>query len=413
MSFLRKITPLEKLYQDNNIMVQFGLRVSNPSKIPEIIGKLQKYVIGINVRAEGNNYVKTTESHTVFNLPQFPSLIDTAFYMAKHHTLPFNQSLASIGANKDTVILNANHVCCDGEMMLKLVDMLQNNVTDDNIPEIFDTFNDTWKDVFPEARKFAKPLEGFTRVIPKDKRKLSLDGNTRQVSVESKATNLKCYDKVGKTIRSYHNHLWTSVILSSFAFNNKKFGDACLANIVGTRKFLKTQSLAKANQFSSVPVRGICTPNMSVKDFAQTMRRDFDQQHKVPNVFAYIADYPPPPLPDDYEPPPKPPGVLIELSNIGKAKLKQPFVDFSASLTMNSATALDAIALYSYSVESEARNHVVNTLRYCSETFSDEDANIFINSIKFSFENIDFDMTCKEAVDEIYNFQKYFIKNYK
>ena len=413
MSFLRKITPLEKLYQDNNIMVQFGLRVSNSSIIPEIIEKLKKYVIGIKVRAEGDDYVKITEETPIYQLPHFSSLIDTNFYMAKHYTRPFNQSLASIGYNKDSIILNACHVCCDGQLMLNLVNMLQNNIIEENIPEIFDTFNDTWKEIFPEARKFAKPLEGFTRVISKDKTKLALDANARSITVESLAKNLKCYDHSTKKLRNIHNHLWTSTILSSFAFNNKTFGDACLANIVGTRKFLKNQSLAKANQFSSIPVRGNCTPNMKVKDFAQTMRNDFNSQNKIPNLFAYVADYPPPPPPADFVPPPKQPGVLIELSNIGKATLKSPFIDFSASLTMTSATALDAIALYSYSVQSEDRDHVVNTLRYCSETFSDDDAKLFINSISFALQNIDDEMTCKEAVDEIYNFQKDFIKNYK
>ena len=305
-------------------------------------------------------------------------------------------------------------MCFDGQFMLTLINMLQNN-KDADAPDHFESSRDTWKHLYPEARKYAKPLVGFTKILPKDQKKLALDSNTRFIYTESEAEDLQCCDKENNHLHAFLESLWTSAILSAFAYN-RSFGDVCLSTMIGTRKFLSEDLLTRPDQASSIPVRGYCNENTTVEELGNSMRKDLNEQNKLPQVFAYIADLvpelekraaPPPTKPDT---PPQQDGVLMEISSIGKFTLKNPFEDVWASLTMTSPTTLGAVAILSYSVQTEKRFHVNNGFRYCSEKFADDDAYVFINSVKYAMENINKEMKCGDAVQKIIEFQNKIMK---
>ena len=333
--------------------------------------------------------------------------------MSKNCFRSFDKSLASIGANDDSIIVNCTHACFDGQIMLTLVDMLQNG-KDEESPEIFESFNDTWKHLFPEAKKYIKPLGNYTRVIPKYMNEFEFDPFTRFHAINTDIRTLECYNKETNKLNGYFDSLLTSVLLSIFAYNGK-ISDVFFSTMADTRHFLKKQSLKYGNHAAAIPLKGNCNEKTTVKDFALSMRNDLKEQNRLPQVLAYVSGYsePPPPQPKNYVPPPKPPGVLIEVSSFGKIPLRQPFVDFWASIRMKSDAVSDSISSVSYSVETENGCKVVNGLRYCPQTFADKDAKLFTNSIRYSLQNIHPDMTCGEAISRIVDFQNDYIRKYK
>ena len=120
-----KIVPaniFEKVQLSIRCYCQLVLKVK-PTKVSEIINEISQKAVGCRTLYDGQNYVYKSTQCPIFQIPDnFPSLEAIHTYVAKYHTVPESERLASICYNRDTVVLNSNHSSMDGGYMKLLLD---------------------------------------------------------------------------------------------------------------------------------------------------------------------------------------------------------------------------------------------------------------------------------------------------
>ena len=116
----------EKIFIGANTYIQFAMKLNDPKDVPNVIKKLDKTVAGLHHASDGKTLFRTTEKVPIANLPDDVSDLEKlTTIMSERYTRPASQALASLGANKDTVVLNINHLAGDGMYLQNMFTQLK------------------------------------------------------------------------------------------------------------------------------------------------------------------------------------------------------------------------------------------------------------------------------------------------
>ena len=401
---IRPLSPIDKIHLDAMVAVQFAMRVKDSSSIDPLVKKLNKLVVGFHSHIENNSIVTTNADvkTPVFHLPDFKSLADACTYMVNNHHLPYDQALASLGVNKDSIVLNINHIAADGGLIMQLYDTLKNetdvSINDYRIEDQDKVFSKEIKEA-TNIPPFVGAGPNLTRIHPKDKIGLSLDEKCHYLINKSKANDLQIFNKKTNKLSGLSDSLWSNLILSVSAFNNDFSSQGC-STCVNLRPFMKhSPTFCDTNNFSNLTLSSHATKDTTVLEMMKQIRADFNMRMKSGELFGYLKGMQ---MSSEAKPIP---GIGIQLSNVGRFKLGGPFVDLFLNCTMSSYVTPNNTYVTTYSIEGPKRNDIITSTRYTSSVISDKDMQIITKSIHYGMENIPLNITCGEALERLKDYQ--------
>ena len=401
----------QQFIEGNNI-IKLALKLKDPSYVGPTIEKIRKYAVGTRLKYENGKIVPITYEVPAVRLPDnFKSLREACEYMSFHHTYQPNQVLGNIGANKDTVILNINHVACDGEMMIELFDAIRDNRETDTPQKIVSVY-DRYKEELANAKEYLEPGTfdpNVTRITPKDKGFLYGSMFREKVYFNMPTDHLKCYNKKTGKVHMLTDSYHAQIILAMSAYEGT-FKRQGIVTAVNLRQFLKEkQSFENCCQISTVSVHAHATPESTVAEMMNMLRDDLNNILKKNIHFGFYRNF-------EKTPDPKKliPGTLINFSNAGKFVIKGPIVDdaYADLSVFPNPSPISTISHIAVIDEEKGRNEVLSTLGYQTSMISRREAQMILNSVKFGLTNIEPEKTtCKKALEMHKQYQEAFIKH--
>lgn len=367
----RNLSTLEGFYNSSGGMVQFGLKVQQKNRIPEILDILINNVFGLRLRTTNTKMISNVDLKNdphyanktqIYSIPPNLDLIRSCQYMYDNHTKPLTEVLGTIGFNNDDIIvLNVSHLVGDGKYFTFILDYLISKLTNTTLfesPESMKPLNElilssqsneyqlpiNMESLFTEqinSTKLKPPHifvdEGFAHVKPLTKVENIKVDNTKPcqyISFNFPIKEFRCYNKQNDRCNGLSEVIWSSYILAGAAFN--ELGDGKIENIFGPdtnsspgvttcvdmRQYLKDKSLINwraANLYSSVTVSApysktdtsLSPSNESLKNFEQRLRNDFINKIQSGFQYAFLNTLTPP------DPTMVIPGVGLEVSSVG------------------------------------------------------------------------------------------------
>ena len=405
----RTLTPFEKVYVDYNICMQLGLKVKDSSLIEPILHKLSNCVLGLHSRVEGDKLITEKRKEIpVFTIPEFKNLNKACNYVSKKHQIPFDYSLASVGVNKDTIILSCNHLAADGKFTNILFDTLKNDseiVVPNRITDC--------DSVFAEEIKSATDLPPFMsndptlcRIQVKDKLHRTNSLKMSHFPNCSQATNLQVYDKETGQIHGLSDSFWSNIVLSICAYNND-FSKRALANCCDMRPFMDSYDYGITNAFADLTIDAQkITKDSTIKEMMRCVREDFKKKYNKKHLCAYLRTMQVNTESADF------PGIAPELSSIGRFQLGGPFTDVWVNCTMSSKLIPKNVPILAFSIDGLGKNEMHTIMRYNKESISKNEISTISKSIHYGMESIPLSTTVGEALDILQNFQQEHEKMY-
>lgn len=200
----------EKVFFQSKMYIQLALQLIDPKDKYKILNKIDRVVAGLHHATDGENIYKTNTETPIYKLPDNPqNLSELCKNMFMEHTRPLDQALASVGANKDTIVLNINHAASDGMYIKNLFEYLKKDEEIDYIPTIIPT-----PTVFEkQIREYSSPIPNFfnvdpklTRIYPSRQNEFHISGYVRTKYVDSNAKNFMTYKRNGrlKSLTDYY-----------------------------------------------------------------------------------------------------------------------------------------------------------------------------------------------------------------
>lgn len=407
----RKINGWEKTFFNGKAYIQFGLKFNNSNDLKIAIEKIKKCTAGFYHSTDGDNMYRFKDDPIVYKLPNnITNLTDLCNYMYQNHTRPLDQTLASIGANNDSLVLNINHMACDGGYIKNLFEYLKTDKIIDKIPSII-PLDEVFKNEIKSYKGELPPVPPFdfdvTRVFPKHKEDLHYTGTTKMVDLQSNEKEFMTY-KLNGRIKNLTDYYWANYILGLSAYNNK-FDKAGIITCINTRQFLKKDSIDYANNFSQIRVRA---PHITVDDtvgeLMKQMRNDFNERVKRGEMWAGLKAMKISHLnPAQTEKPnEKDIGCSGDLSLIGTFDPENKFKDVWVNFHMSENELKHFTGYLSFSVIRNGVNTIYGKFRTGTNYFSEKDAEIVGNSIQYGMKTIHPQMKIAEALDILKDYQK-------
>ena len=406
------ITPAstyEKWFLQSDQFLQFALHIKNPSRVNEIVEKFKKLAIGTRLRYDGSNFVPHDQDNEVIRLPEnFKNLREAALYMEIHHTPEIHRTLATIGANSDTVILNSNHSVSDGVCLLNMFNTIRDNL-DFDIPYTLHNGTELFKE---EADKSVLiPLNDLnnttiTRFFSKDPTFLSSYPFLHRTYYKSNIEDLQCYNKELRRPTGLTDALYAHLILSASAYEGK-FDNAGVKTVMNMRPFMKTQpTFENGCVMSIVPINADVSLKSTVGELMKKTRENYNMHLKLKTYFGFLKGL-------DIEPDvnKQVPGMMLLLTNLGQFQLGGPFDDVWVQCSSTNQGLSHQLTLVQFGINGEGRNETVSEIMYTPNQLSLREANLFSNSIHYGLKNIKLNDTIEVALDKMTKFQQNYIKN--
>ena len=407
----RSVDPFDQLFIDTVQMCQLAIHVKHPSHVEPLLEKVKKIFVSTKMRLEGNFIVRDDSIDVpVVKLPEnFKNMSEACNYMFINHSPLINQTMGIIGANSDTIVINSNHVCTDGGYCLEAFNALRDDI--DIVPPMINngTYASFEKQI-NEARSAPPPRPlnpRLTRIFPKDQ-KMAVDFPLIN-GVRSKvaAKDLTCFDKVKQRPVGMTDFLYTNIILSGLAFENKFDEGMGITTVMSVRPYLdRPATFEDGCAISLIPVSGKGSLDTTIAEFMRSTREDFNQRIQRGEHFGFIHDYT---KPCDMSK--EIPGLPLTVTNIGQFKLGGPIDDvgFAATVAVNPRGAPFYTYLH-YSVVGEGRNDTVNEVLYSPTVTSKREAQLLLDSVLYGMQNIQLNDSLGVALDKMKGFQEKFVK---
>ena len=401
---MRRLTTFEQCPIMLDINVQMALRFSSKQEVNEVAKILQEKAIGCRCGSDGTNIYSLKEKVPIMEIPNFENLNKAAIFCSEEKKPNIKDGLACVCVNDDTVILNSNHMCADGGQLVELNKYIlgQPTLKDKHLPLPIPVEYGVLDDLLVNS---GVPNNHSTE-LQMDKSKWTTP------SIESKASHtrfaidyqsLKNYDfKNNKPIR-ITDSLWSSIILSAFAYNNKKLDRFGTFTCVNMRPYIKNPTLDNADGFGKIAQTvPVTNSDETIGDVCKRFRKVFKEH--TSDVFKnlksfYVSKDLPIGVPDL---------VGLELSNVGTFQAKGPIKDLYAGLSMQERGCLCEVCLLSYTLERDHSKECIGQVRYPNSRVSHHDAWMLSESMKYFLQNISLNEKIGDAVDKLYNFQKSF-----
>ena len=409
---LIELSPYDKFFQMVHMHLQVAVHVKDPMYIAPLLEKAKKIAVGTQLKLQKDKLIFEKADVPIFRLPDnFSSMRDACGYMYMNHTRPINEALASIGANKDTIVINSHHLCCDGGMLVEMFNALKGEKEYDQPKTLENVFK-----VFPEeierATKWPKidiNDENLARFTPKDKGMPFVSMYTQKsTGFDTTPDKLKVYDKKTGKVHGLTDAFYSYMVLTTSVMNGK-FKETGVKTMINMRKYMKKPAdFSNGAILSKVTLSApLATPDTTIKDFMKMYRKDFNNILKNGEHFGFLKHYEDSPDKNKMIN-----GTFSILTNVGQFRLGGPIDDVAICTNRFSppVPALPALSVLHYAVIGKNRNDLYTRISYQPLAFTAREADMFVGSIRYGLENIDLNKTIKEARQMIKNYQDQFIK---
>lgn len=384
------------------MFIQLALQLKDPKDKYKLLNKIDRAVAGLHHATDGKYIYKTNTDTPLYKLPDDPqNLSQLCKIMSSKFSRPLDQALASLGANKDTIVLNINHAASDGMYIQHLFEYLKKDDEIDYVPTILpaDTIFEK------QIREYNGPIPDFftvdpnlTRAYPSRQNELHISGYILTNGADTNAKNFMTYKRNGK-LKSLTDYYWTNFIIATSAFNDK-FDNCGVATCIDLRQFLLKYDFNIANCFSHISVAAHATKDDTVEELMKRMRADFNLKVKQGTHIGELKA-----LQMGNNSKPLLPGVGIDISLIGSMKVEGPFNDVWVQPNLLDHGFAGVVTYFGFSVEKDGENIIHGRFRHSSSTCSDKEAEILVNSLHYGIENVFPSMKIGEAIDMMKDYQ--------
>ncbi|KAH0788072.1 hypothetical protein GPJ56_007903 [Histomonas meleagridis] len=400
----RPLVAWESYFVGAKVYLQMALKCKDASLVEPTLQKMSKCVLGLHSKIVGNNKMLTQKQEVpVCAIPDNLNLVDACQYMYDNHTRPMDQTLATLGANKDTIVLNASHIVADGAYLLYLFNALRYD-SKLNIPNEITPVDIAFRDQIQSSTvrsKFNITDPDLARYNSKDPTFLNLCDVSHQNVLQSSIKDFKCYSN-GK-VHGLTDSLWANILLTIAAINGD-FDHRAISTTINLRPYREFVDFGIACAFSSLTVTADADKNTTVGEFMKRLRSNFTTQINAGNHFGYLKGIENGISNDGID---ELTGAALELSHVGRFQVGGPFSDVSIGCTTKHQSIYGLYSFVSYSVEDEnGRNDLVSKIRHDPCQVTDEDAFLYGRTIHHALKTIDPKIKCGDAIEILKEYYK-------
>ena len=406
---IKTLNFIDKIFINTNQYMHLALHLSDSSKTGMMIDKIHKLMIGSHSRVDGDNVVRVdTEPLTVKIPDNFKTLHESIEFMKDKHLPNINNRLVCVGANKNTIVINAHHMFSDGGFLKNLFETLRDDKNADAPQKIETTLDVFGKDI-EEAKSFPIDISvnpALTRLFTKDHQLTGYNANGRTSIASGDVSSFKCFDmKAGKP-RMFTDALYASTIFTVSAYTNN-FSSQGVGTVLDMRRYLNVpkNTFELGDLYSSLSITGHANIDTKVIDLMKQTRASFESQIKNRVHFGFLKKMLNPVMPENPIP-----GGLVSISNVGVFKLGGSIDDVALDVSFDTRNKFESYFLTQYSVVDKKKNRSVLLGKYPLSYMSEREADLLTQSILFCLKNIDMNATCGEALEKTKDFQNKFIK---
>jgi hypothetical protein len=348
----RPLSTLERHYNESGTIGQMGIKIRDPQIVSDYLAKLKSSFIGLRLAATRTHICQRATDALTIPLPDGLSLKDACEFMYEEHYPDFSERLATVGANRDTIVLTCGHVCADGGYMLQV---LQNLLSAEfrssqfalpaSVDELFDSQLKMHNTPVPHV--LADP--SITRVLP---RRPVSEGSepSRYVYLSCDASKLQCWDRVARRLHGLTEVLWTSSVLATSAFNDR-LSQSGVSTCLDLRYLTDSSRLSWSlcNCYSNVNVSARIQPEQTLAELGAAMRADLKRKVGLGLQYSFLtaltSAVPGQPLL----------GIGLELSDLGLVPIDGPVTDCWFRSMTNDRTGEPLLSFTAYSVKDPDR----------------------------------------------------------
>jgi hypothetical protein len=407
MAARRKLSHCQSFDLSEASDIQLAFAFSDKSVIPQVIDKLCKTVVGLNLRREDDYIVSVPEKPLIYQIPnQLRDLQRAANYVGRRYPVNPAVRCGVIGHNDTKVVLNLTHAVGDGGYFKYITDHLF-----DPVPANLPLFPKTIVDLLPDevARcpdTFYRPWEYDPDITRFTGRYPNLTPETvlgKYETMRFPAPSLQCFDRSTGKIKNLNDYLWLSLILSTAALDSGKLPTfAGASTCVDMRSRLRSDQIdySVAMFFSQLTCMSKLRPDATLRSVGAGMRDDlvkrrerlddFGRDKFIGKSFGNVTF----------------PGTGIEITNMGVLNIKPPIKDAWASLVYDAPVLGYCLAGMAFSVVGSGKNDLVLRLRYTNKALGDDEVFEVAKAVDHFLRNISLDRTVQSAFDEIKAFMK-------
>ena len=410
----RPLDAYDNLFNVTGQMMQLAIHLKHPSLVEPVLEKVKKIFVSTKTRVECNYLVKDDSIDVpIVRLPEnFKSMRDACEFMFQRHSPIITERMGTIGANSDTIVINSHHTCTDGGYFLQAFNTIRDEI-DFEEPKLTRGTFESFPSEIEQATVAPPPMalnERLTRFTPKDKNMLVDHPFIFTVKKTIQAKDLKCYDQKKQRPKGLTDALYTNVILSGLAYENKEKieEETGITTVMSMRPYLKgPATLEDGCILALLPVSGRGTNDTTVAQFMNSTRLDFQERLKRGEHFGYIKDFT---KPVDMSKAKS--GVPMTVTNIGQFRLGGPIDDVAVAATVTGVPKGSPFCTFvHYAVIGENRNDAVNEVMYSPTVTSERETQLLLNSTIYGLENIDLNDSIGVALEKMKEFQSNFVKN--
>ncbi|OHT02709.1 hypothetical protein TRFO_30113 [Tritrichomonas foetus] len=416
----RRADPLESMHLVAPCCTQLVLELEDKKYVPEILQKLEKYVVALHVKSDGNNLVHHEKKPEIFEIPKsITTFSDIAEWHFDNHTLPQKEAMASLAVRDNIISINCDHLCGDGGYLKTIVENIVKDGQPNPEPLPISAYELVGKSLHQYENSnytYYSHAKDISRIFPKLKPDKKASRGLFEVC-SSKIKDLTCYMKNGEQkgkVKGLTEALWAAFTLSIAAYNDKL--DPCgLCTVVDMRRYIPNGYLYNhwnmCQYVSHILTYANINEKQNVTDLTRQMRESLNKgfnegcHYKTMVTLKKMATEP-----HILEPVP---GKATALSNVGPIFVKRPINDIFMSV-IASNDELNGMSLLTYSTvcDNHENDKVYSEFAYSDADFSRADALLLNASVDFSLRNVGFETPISEALEMIKHFQKTYKNKY-
>jgi hypothetical protein len=396
--------------------MQCSLEFTDPAAVPVAIEETIRFCNAFRTRCRWLHLNAYDVTPTVHQIPQnLPTLTAVNDWIFKSHTPPSSEVLGTIAADENRLVVNILHSVADSRYLVRLIEHLSN-------PAAYGTKNSSLLpssafNYFSKQISAREPLRTcateplISRVllkkplVPQKKSEFLIN------YLVEPSTALKSFDPKTRTSRKMTELMWTSLMLSTSAFNGQLM-PAGLSTVVDLRRFLTPEQLSDnswQNTVASIQIRADLTLDRTVEEVTKEMREQLElkiergdwlgHMHTVRNcVFKPWIKVPPPP------------GLGIEMSSIGVINIKKPVKNALITMMCPGHQVYQGISFLNQSIRNldEGTTTYIAQFQHTTQELNREDGLVLAESVRYALKNIGPEMRIGDAVEKVLKFQSTF-----
>lgn len=411
----QKATLFENVQLSSCNSVTIGIQFDNPSFIPDIIEKLKKEIISLNLRYENGYFFKRNKEIKVRELPKVDDLRALTNYVVYNSRPNYEEECGEVYKGNDCIILRINHSLADGKYLVGILDHITDKTKTYDNPFPVD-FTSTFSKELEERRKqpqtYIEELDIYSHLT---KRFGQLGGPELLGEIIFDVHSFKNYNKQTKKCTNITPSITTGYSLGILALedlfkknenNIYKIGGPM---VVDMRPEMKTKpTLNTANMYTIIP-------SGCVFNGDETIGKVFvDLRKKVKEPFikkSQLFDSPDSII-NPRENIPQREDILGFFSQLGMVKIKSPVRDIIIYDKNYNDILFNATHIISYQIVDNRndRNEFHYFHRYNTNGINGWQSRLLLHSMKHFLQSFDEKMTIREAINDIQSFQKQYIR---